>query len=118
VEGYSRGQAVDDNTCSVESCAFKRYEAMLADKMQHPAGMEFADTLEGEDGLAAALVQIAALHEQLVQRHTKCGPGCLRKGKCRHLDRASSDYSSHPDTVAFPVPPPTVAQLTTCLPVL
>ena len=50
----------------------------------------------------AALARIAALHE-LVQRHTKCGPGCLRKDKCRHLDRPSADYSLHQDTVAFPV---------------
>ena len=50
----------------------------------------------------AALARIAALHE-LVQRHTKCGPGCLRKDKCRHLDRPSADYSLHEDTVAFPV---------------
>ena len=49
----------------------------------------------------AALARIAALHE-LVQRHTKCGPGCLRKDKCRHLDRPSADYALHEDTVAFP----------------
>jgi hypothetical protein len=76
------------------------YEEQLRDKMRHPAASEWAETMGTPD---AALAKLAALHE-LVQRHTMCGPGCLRKGKCRHLDRASADFSEHPDTVAFPVP--------------
>ena len=75
------------------------FQTALDTASARPSASEFADDVDVDEDTARA--KMAALLE-LVQRHTECGPGCLRKGKCRYLHRPTTDYSIHADSVLFP----------------
>ena len=81
------------------------YKQYVENPNMRPSSTEFADALHaaGSDLERQDMViaQIAALFDT-VQRHTQCGPGCIRGKKCRYLDRVTSDYSIHSDTVHYP----------------
>ena len=65
------------------------FQQTVAGELPHPCTIEFADV-----PAHFRLPFIAAL-AHMVQRHTRCGTGCLRNGRCRFMGRDPEAWAVH-----------------------